>query len=111
LELTTLIRITSQIALVAWCVAEAMVLIVSRGNKMPVAGVRWALVGLASFALWQTLSSFTIKDSGMMPREQLVAVFAGLELLTAVMAWGWLVASARQSFHFTLRVGKPGQTV
>lgn len=100
---TTWIRLGAQIALVAWCMAEALVLLASRGKWTPVTGVRYALVGLACFAGWMFLSALTIRSIQLFPRENLLWVFAALEAGTAAAAWAWLVVSVHNSFSFSFR--------
>ena len=105
---TTWIRLGAQIALVAWCVVEGLVLLASRGKWTPVTGVRYALVGLACFAGWMFLSALTIRDIEIVPRSSLLWVFALLEAGTAGAAWVWLIVSVKHSFHFVFRRSSNG---
>ena len=105
---TSLIRLLSQIALVGWCVAEGIVLILSRGHATQVSGVRVAIAGLVCFAGWMFLSALSIQDTAIFPRESMLWTFALLEAGTAVSAWGWLVVNIKQSFRLTLRKNANG---
>ena len=99
---TSLIRLLSQVALVGWCAAEGIVLILSRGHATQVSGVRVALVGLFCFGAWMFLSAISIKDTQIFPRESLLWTFALLEAGTATAAWGWLILNVKRSFRLSL---------
>jgi hypothetical protein len=106
---TNAVRMYSQLALVAWSVAEGIVLVLARGHATQTAGVRWALLGLACFALWMFLSALTIRDTAVFPREQLVWAFATVEFGAATGAWGWLWVNVRHSFRVSFgRSGRSG---
>ena len=99
-----MVRMISQVALVAWCFAEAALLILSRKRMTEVVGVWWALIGLACFAGWMALSSITIRDTALVPRGSVVWVFALLELGATIAAWANWIANVRRSFHFHFRI-------
>jgi hypothetical protein len=74
-------------------------LIYARGRLTPIVGTRWAMGGLACFALWMMLSSVSIAATGIIDRAELVGVFAVLEAGTAIGAWGWLICNVHARFR------------
>ena len=101
---TVAIRLVSQVSLVLWCVAAAGVLSLSHRHRVQLAGMLWAVMGLACFAMWMFLSALTIRAIQLVPRDSLLWLFAGLEAATTVGAWGWLVVYTRHNFHFTFHL-------
>lgn len=99
----TTIRLTAQVLLTSWAIAEIVMLAAARGTMSPVVGQRWATIGLGSFAVWMFLSSLSIQDTALFPRSDIVGVFAILELSAAICAWGWFVQNARARFQFHVR--------
>lgn len=95
---SSLLRLASQIALTTWAIVEIAMILCTRGRLEKVVGARWGIAGLACFAAWMFLSSISIYAVALVPRGDLVAVFAVLELGTAIGAWGWLAANVRARF-------------
>ena len=108
MEPTTVMRLGAQIALVLWCLCEAVVLLASRGRWVPVTGARYAIAGLLCFAGWMFISAISIRTIEMFPRATFVPAFAILQVCTAVLAWIWLVISVRNSFKFTFHRSSNG---
>lgn len=96
------VRLTSQVALTTWAIAEIVMLAYARGHMAPVKGTRWAIAGLMCFAAWMFLSSISIFAVAVIPRADLVVVFAGLEAGAAIGAWGWLVSNVRTRFKISI---------
>jgi hypothetical protein len=94
-----MIRLASQVALSTWAITEVAMLLYTRKRLLVVVGVRWAIFGLACFALWMFLSSISIYATAVIPRGDLVNVFASLELGTAIGAWGWLICNVHARFR------------
>lgn len=98
---STLFRLAPQVALVTWAVAQIAMLLFARNRLSAVAGARWAVAGLGCFALWMLLSSMSIYAVAILPRGEMIAVFAALELGTAIGAWGWLICNVQARFRVT----------
>ena len=101
-----MIRLISQVALAMWCVAEGIVLVLSRGHATQTSGVRWALLGLFCFGLWMFLSAITIKSTAIFPRDQVFGYSLTLRPARPIGAWGWLWVNIRQSFRLSLYNGR-----
>lgn len=106
---SSVLRLISQVALSTWAITEIAMLLYTRKRLLLVVGTRWAILGLACFALWMFLSSISIYAVAIIPRADLVVVFALLELGTAIGAWGWLASNVRARFRFT--VGNDSSTI
>ena len=96
---SSIVRLASLIALSTWAIAQIPMLLSSRGKLEMAMGTRWAIGGLCCFAAWMFLSSLSVATTAVIPRADLVTVFAALELGTAVGAWGWLASNVRKKFR------------
>ena len=99
----TTIRLTAQVLLTSWAIAEIVMLAAARGTMSPVVGQRWANHRPWQFCCLMFLSSLSIQNTALFPRSDIVGVFAILELSAAICAWGWFVQNARARFQFHVR--------
>ena len=90
---SALVRMFAQVALTTWAITQIVLLVSARGRVAPIAGVRWAVLGLICFATWMLLLSISGVATGPVQRGDILWPLALLEAGTAVGAWGWLIAN------------------
>lgn len=78
-------------------------LFLARGESVRLVWVRFAIMGLASAALWLIGLGLSIKGIEVMPRIVFVPALAVTELGAGVMFAVWLGIMAKATFHFRLK--------